>query len=298
MVDFDIIKIHMKVIEAIIRETPTISFEFFPPKTVEQEAHLFEVLAELEKFKPDFASVTCGALGSNADKTIFWAKEIKKKFGIEPVAHLTCVSASREAMKKQLDELEKVGVSNVLALRGDPPIGETKFVPSKNGFSHACELVAFIKEQKPRFCVGVAGYPEGHIEAACLEDDIKHLKMKVEVGADYVITQLFFNNEDFFRFRDDCSEAGIRVPIIPGIMPITSLKQVKKMTQMCGAIIPQDLLNKLEQADGDKTAVIEIGVEHALFQARELITRGVHGLHFFVMNQSGPISKVFGQLEI
>jgi len=270
----------------------SISFEFFPPKTAEQEAHLFEVLEELKKFKPDFASVTCGALGTSSDKTLYWAKEIKEKFGIAPVAHLTCVGVDRDCMKQKLDELEKVGVTNILALRGDPPVGEMEFVPPKNGFSHACELVSFIKEQKPRFCVGVAGYPEGHIEAASLEDDVKHLKMKVDVGADYIITQLFFNNEDFFRFRDEAAEIGIHVPIIPGVMPITSLKQVKKMTEMCGAAIPSNLLAKLEKAGDDKESVKKIGIEHTLNQVKELLKHCVPGLHFFVMNQSGPISKI------
>jgi len=286
----------MKVIEAIRKEGPTISFEFFPPKTPEQEAHLFEVLDELKKFKPDFTSVTYGALGTTAGKTMFWVKEIKQKFGIEPVAHLTCVAASREEIKAQLDEFEASGINNILALRGDPPAGEMEFVPPKNGFSHACELVSFIKEQKPNFCVGVAGYPEGHPEATSLDKDIECLKLKVDVGADFIITQLFFDNQLFFAFLDKCKKAGISVPIIPGLMPITSLKQLKKMTEMCGASIPADLLKKLEAAADNIEKVQQIGVEQAVGQARDLLAKGVHGLHFFVMNQSGPISKILRQL--
>ncbi|MFH1362177.1 MAG: methylenetetrahydrofolate reductase [NAD(P)H] [bacterium] len=288
----------MKVCDSLKKGSPTLSFEFFPPKTAEQEAHLFEVLAKLKDFKPDFASVTCGALGSNVDKTLFWVKEIKEKFRIEPVAHLTCVAATRESMKKQLDELEAAGVNNVLALRGDPPQGEEEFVPPANGFAHACELVAFIKEQKPDFCVGVAGYPEGHPETESLTKDIECLKLKIDVGADYVITQLFFDNKFFFDFIGRCKQQGISIPIIPGVMAITGVKQIKKLTQMCGAAIPQDLLQKLEAADGDKEGVKKIGVEQAIAQCQGLIKAKVSGLHFFVMNQSGPISAILGQLEM
>ena len=195
-------------------------------------------------------------------------------------------------MKKQLDELEAAGVNNVLALRGDPPEGQDEFVPPRHGFSHACELVAFIKEQKPNFCVGVAGYPEGHPEAESIEKDIDHLKMKVDVGADYIITQLFFDNKFFFDLVSRAKKIGIKVPIIPGLMAITSLKQLKKMTDMCGAAIPADLLKSLEAADGDKEVVQKIGIEQTTKQATELLEKGVPGLHFFVMNQSGPISTI------
>jgi methylenetetrahydrofolate reductase (NADPH) len=214
------------------------------------------------------------------------------------VAHLTCVAASKESILEQIEELHKMGVSNILALRGDPPEGDEKFVPPENGFRYARELIAFIKSHKFDFCLGAAGYPEGHREAPSLEKDTQYLKEKVGGGAEYIITQLFFDNRYFFDFLDRCQKAGIRVPIIPGIMPITSFNQVKKMTEICGATIPEKLLEKLEKFDGDKKAVAELGVEQAVSQCQELMEAEVPGLHFFVMNQSGPISEILKQLSL
>ncbi|MEE8638721.1 MAG: methylenetetrahydrofolate reductase [NAD(P)H] [Candidatus Margulisiibacteriota bacterium] len=287
----------MKVIEALKKGKPTLSFEFFPPKTKEQEARLFEVIAQLKKFNPDFVSVTCGALGTTRQKTFFWVKEIKQRFQIEPVAHLTCVAATQMSILEQIEELSKLGVKNILALRGDPPEDQKDFVPPKDGFRFAQELVAFIKKNNPQFCLGVAGYPEKHPEAPDLETDIKHLKEKVEAGAEYIITQLFFNNKDFFNFKEKCEQAGIRVPIVSGIMPVTSLKQVKKMTRICGATIPPELLERLEKFGGDRSAVRELGIEQALSQCQELLERKVPGLHFFVLNQAGPIGKMLTKLK-
>ena len=288
----------MKVIEALKKGKPTLSFEFFPPKTGEQEEKLFEVIGQLKGFRPDFVSVTYGALGTDRKKTFFWVKEIKRRFSIEPVAHLTCVAAGRQDMAAQLQELAGMGVSNILALRGDPPQGKDKFAAPADGFHHADELVSFIKHSHPGICVGVAGYPEKHPEAQDMQGDILNLKGKVAAGADYIISQLFFNNDDFLSFQEHCKEAGIRVPIVPGIMPVTSLKQVKKMTQICGASIPAGLLRRLEEAGGDKEAVARIGVEQAVAQCRGLLKAGVPGLHFFVMNQAGPISRILAQLQL
>jgi len=287
----------MKVSEALNKGKPTLSFEFFPPKTTEQEEHLFQVIAELKKFNPDYVSVTYGALGTAHEKSFFWVKEIKEKFGIEPVAHLTCVAASKEEMSQRLKKLAEIKVENILALRGDPPIGEEKFVPPADGFRHATDLVSFIKEHNPDFCIGVAGYPEKHPEAKSLDSDINHLKAKVDAGADYIVTQLFFDNDDYFSFVAKCRSDGIKVPIIPGLMPITSVKQLKKMTEICGAKIPGDLMEKLEEADGDKEAVVEVGVEQTVKQCQELLKNGAPGLHFFVMNQSGVISKILEKIK-
>lgn len=288
----------MKVIDALNRGKPTLSFEFFPPKTEEQEKHLFAVIAQLSQYKPDFVSVTYGAMGTTREKTFFWASEIKKRFAIEPVAHLTCVAAARDDIARQVDELEAMGIENILALRGDPPDGEKEFVPPADGFKYAKELIAFIKQRKPHFCLGAAGFPEGHPRAQTVEQDIEYLKQKIDAGADYVITQLFFDNRFFFDFTERCRQAGIRVPIIPGLMPITNLKQIQKITRLCGAAFPKDLYEKLEKNQHDPAAVGEIGAEHALAQSRELLGSGAPGLHFFVMNQAGPIAAVLDQLKL
>lgn len=282
----------MKVIEALNQGKPTLSFEFFPPKTPEQEEHLFQVIDELKKFKPDFASVTCGALGSNRNKTVFWAEQIKKH-GIEPVVHMTCVAATKDGVVQQLEQLNSLGIKNILALRGDPPDGKESFAAPKNGFNFAKDLVAFIKSQNMDFCIGVAGYPEGHQEAGGLENDTRYLKEKVEAGADFIISQIFFENKFFFDFMARCSAAGINLPIIPGLMTITSLKQIRKMTEICGATIPDHLIGQLEQAED----VSKLGVEQTLCQCRQLINADVPGLHFFVMNRSGPVSEVLKQLK-
>jgi len=286
----------MKVIEAFNRGTPTLSFEFFPPRTKEQEDNLFAVIAELKKFNPDFVSVTYGAMGTTREKTFFWVNEIKHKYQIEPIAHLTCVAATRDDIFRQLDKLESIEIENVLALRGDPPEGEEDFVPPQNGFRFAKELIVFIKKCKPGFCLGAAGFPEGHPQTSNLEEDTEYLKEKINAGAEYVITQLFFDNQFYFDFVERCRKAGIRVPIIPGIMPITSLKQIKKMTKVCGATIPSNLLERLEKHANDKKAIQQIGVEQAVSQCQELLKAKVPGIHYFVMNQAEPISQVLSQL--
>jgi methylenetetrahydrofolate reductase (NADPH) len=280
----------MKITEAFAKGSPTLSFEFFPPKTPKQEARLFEVIGRLKKFNPDFVSVTYGAMGTTRAKTFFWVNEIKTKYGIEPVAHLTCVAATRNDIGEQLDELEKMGVKNILALRGDPPEGQAEFI---SDFKLARELIAFIKDRKPSFCLGCAGFPEGHPRAASLEQDIEFLRQKIDAGAEYVITQLFFDNRYYFDFVKRCGKAGIKVPIIPGLMPITNLNQIKKMTDVCGATIPGKLREKLEKHPADTP---KIGAEQALAQTRELIKAGVPGLHFFVMNQAEPISTILMQV--
>lgn len=281
----------MKVTEKLNKGRPTLSFEFFPPKTPEQEAHLYEVLGRLKRYQPDFTSVTYGALGTTSEKTFRWVKEIKNQFNIEPVAHLTCIAATRGSILSQLNELEGMGVQNILALRGDPPEGQMDFSPPPNGFQYAKDLAAFIKENKPDFCLGVAGFPEGHPRSPSLVKDIEYLKEKIEAGGEYVITQLFFDNQYYFDFVDRCRKAGINVPIIPGVMPIVSLKQIKKMTKVCGATIPAGLLAKIEENE-------KFGIDYAIVQCRELLEHGVPGIHFFVMNQAGPISRILDNLKI
>lgn len=288
----------MKVIKKLQQKSPTLSFEFFPPKTAEQETQLFRAIGELKNFNPDFVSVTYGALGTTREKTFYWAGKIKKDFQIEPVAHLTCIAATRQSILEQLETLEKMEVENILALRGDPPAESKRFNPPPDGFRYAKELISFIKKEKPGFCLGAAGYPEGHPEAENLTRDIENLKEKIEAGAEYVITQLFFDNNHYFNFVERCRKAGITTPIIAGIMPITSYKLIKKMTRVCGATIPPRLLSELEKNRSNLEAVKKIGIEQAVKQCQELLRQDIPGLHFFVLNQSGPISQILSQLKI
>ena len=202
----------------------------------------------------------------------------------------------QEDILKQLEEMNTEGIKDILALRGDPPEGQAEFRPPEKGFAHARDLVTFIRQRGFDFCLGVAGYPEGHRESASLEKDTQYLKEKVEAGAEYVISQLFFDNHFFFDFMERCLKTGLNLPIIPGIMPITSTKQLEKMVEICGATIPSKLLKKLEKYSDDKKAIQEIGVEQAITQCQELLKAKVPGLHFFVMNQSGPISLVLKEL--
>ncbi|MCU0640756.1 MAG: methylenetetrahydrofolate reductase [NAD(P)H] [Candidatus Margulisbacteria bacterium] len=284
----------MKVPELFQKGEPTLSFEFFPPKTPEQEERLFSTLKALQRFDPDFVSVTYGAMGRSREMSFTWVDRIKRQYAIEPVAHLTCVNAGRDDIARQLDEFDRLGVTNILALRGDPPEGEKDFTPPADGFKLAKELVAFIKQRKPHFTVGVAGFPEGHPRSASLDADVDYLKQKIAAGAEYVITQLFFDNQHYFAFLKRCRQAGITVPIVPGLMPITNLGQIKKMTAMSGASIPPELLARLEK---NPMETLKIGGQHTVAQAHGLLTAGVPGLHFFVLNQAEPISTILSQLN-
>lgn len=281
----------MKVIEAFKKDKPALSFEFFPPKTPEQEEHLFATLHTLKTFQPDFVSVTYGAMGKTREKTFTWVKKIKDEFQLEPVAHLTCIAATRPDIAEQLNLLGKIGIDNILALRGDPPAGQEIFVASPDGFHFAKELIAFIKRLQPQFCLGAACFPENPAS-------IPYLKEKVVAGAEYAISQLFFDNDFYFAFNEKCQKTGINVPIIPGLMPITSLKQIKKMTSVCCATIPAKLLAQLEKHENDPSAIEKIGAEHTTAQAQGLLKAGAPGLHFFVMNQAEPISTILHNLNV
>ncbi|MCX5751355.1 MAG: methylenetetrahydrofolate reductase [NAD(P)H] [Candidatus Saganbacteria bacterium] len=287
----------MKVIQTISQDKTNLSFEFFPPKTEEQEKQLFAALEKLTKFHPNFVSVTYGAMGTVGGKTFEIVDEIKNKFSIEPVAHLTCVAANKEQIKGQLADLKNHNIQNILALRGDPPLGEEKLAYPKDGFRYASDLVGFIKKQDADFCVGVAGYPEGHIESPSLEKDIEYLKLKVDAGAEYIITQLFFDNQCYYDFVTRCRAAGINVPIIPGLMVITSLKQIKKFTETCGAAIPEELHAELEACGEDAEEVIKVGTEWTVGQCKDLLESKVPGLHFFVLNKAEPVSTILNSVK-
>jgi methylenetetrahydrofolate reductase (NADPH) len=273
-------------IDAILgRGRPAVSFEFFPPKTDEGFASLYRTIDELRPINPSYVSVTYGAGGSTRSRTVELVARIQNELNVRTMAHLTCVGHTQEEIAKVVDELWQSGVRNVLALRGDPPAGSSTFTPTPGGFAYACDLVKFIRTGHD-FCVGVAGYPEGH--PACLNRtrDIEHLKRKIDNGANFVITQLFFDNADFYRWRDQCRSMGIHAPIIAGIMPILNVAQIKRFVSMCGAKIPHPLLTKLESLEHDPEAVHRAGVEYARRQCQDLLFHGVDGVHFYTLNKS------------
>lgn len=280
----------MKIRTRLNPSKPCFSFEFFPPKTPEGEKQLWETLDDLRSLDPGFVSVTYGAGGSTRDRTIELVTHIKERTGIEAMAHLTCVGHTRAEIGAVLDRLAAAKIENVLALRGDPPKGATSFQKIEGGFGYANELVEFISERGHGFSVGVAGYPEGHLEAS-KEQDLKNLKLKVDAGADFVISQLFFDNAFYFDFVERARRMGINGPIVPGIMPITNYEQVNRFVRMCGATVPMRLQLELEKVKDDPQAVMQLGVAHATLQCSELLSRGVPGIHFYTLNRS-PASRM------
>ena len=282
----------MKIRRILERGRPVFSFEFFPPKSARTEARLMETLWDLSRLGPDFVSVTYGAGGSTRESTLQLVSRIKNDLALETMAHLTCVGSTREDLGGVAARLRAAGIENILALRGDPPEGEERFRPPPGGFAHASELAAFLKE-KGDFCLGGACYPEGHPEAPDLDEDIRNLKTKVDAGVEFLVTQLFFDNADYFAFLEKAGAAGIDVPVIPGIMPVTSYKQVKRFTEMCGARIPRELEERLEAAGEDPLKVPTVGVDWAVSQCRDLLDRGAPGIHFFTLNHSPATRAVF-----
>jgi methylenetetrahydrofolate reductase (NADPH) len=286
----------MRIVDKLGGAAPAISFEFFPPKDQEGVDRLFATVAELQPFAPAYVSVTYGAGGSTRQLTVDLVGRIQRDVGIEAMAHLTCVGATQAELAGVLDQLQRAGVQNVIALRGDPPKGATAFVTPEGGFGHASELAAFI-QQRGGFCIAGACYPEKHPEASSLDQDIGNLKRKVDAGAEFLITQLFFDNADYFGFVERARAIGIQVPIIAGIMPITNVSQIKRFTAMCGTRMPDGLLQELEPVAHDADAVVELGVRHATEQCRELLSRGVPGVHFYTLNRSKATLEVLRRLR-
>jgi len=278
-------------------DEPVFSFEFFPPKTDEGEQTLRATLEDLRAFEPDFASVTYGAGGSTRDRTLEVTKWLKQEVGIEAMAHLSCVGATREELSTILDGIAEAGIENVLALRGDPPRGETEWKPHPGGLHYSTELAALITGRYP-FSVGAACFPEIHPEAPDLAHDLRFLKQKVDSGASFLITQLFFDNEAYFQFVEEARAVGIEVPIIPGIMPITDVKQIKTITGMCKASIPERLLEALEWRAADRDAVLQLGVAYATLQCAELLARGAPGIHFYTLNRSPATRAILSSLRL
>ncbi len=275
-----------------------LSIEIFPPKSEAGDDALAETLAHLVGYRPGMISCTYGAGGSTQSRTLDWCERLQNEFGQTATAHFTCVGSTRDELLDWLSRARQRGIRNIMALRGDPPQGAEAFVPVAGGLTHACELVALIRgEFGDEFGIGVAGYPEKHPEAPDATSDLDHLKRKVDAGADAVFTQLFYDNANFFAFRERYLRAGIGVPLIPGIMPITEFARIKRITSMCGAIIPNELAARLEAVQEDKDAQFEIGVEHAIRQCRELIERGVPGIHFYALNKSQACERILEALK-
>ncbi|MBX3028060.1 methylenetetrahydrofolate reductase [NAD(P)H] [bacterium] len=286
----------MRIRDLFGQARPVFSFEFFPPKSEAGERSLLQTIDKLRPLAPSFVSVTYGAGGTTREKTIEIVGRIKREQGIEAMAHLTCVGHSRDEIAAILDRLVAAELENVLALRGDPPRGETAFVRPANGFGYASELVAFIRERGYPFCLAGAGYPEGHPECRDLDRDVAHLRRKVDAGAQVIITQLFYDNRDYFAFVERARRAGITVPILPGIMPITNVPQIERITSLCGARIPAPLRDQL-QAAGSDAAVLDVGIAHALAQCRDLLARGAPGIHFYTLNQSPATAAILAALR-
>ena len=276
---------------------PVFSFEFFPPKTPEGERTLQDTLRTLCRLDPSFVSVTYGAGGATRDRTVAITKWIKQDLGIEAMAHLSCVGTTREELTTILDEVRDAGIDNVLALRGDPPKGETEWKPTPGGLRYSTELAQMISDSYD-FCIGAACFPEKHPEAPDLASDLRFLGEKVAAGARFLITQLFFDNALYFDFVAEARAAGIEPPIIPGIIPITDFGQIKRFTSMCGASIPPALESELESRAEDPDAVMQLGVAYATLQCAELLRRGAPGIHFYTLNRSPATRAILSALRL
>lgn len=279
----------MRISDALAARRPFFSFEFFPPRNDEAHTQLLETARTLRELRPAFVSVTYGAGGSTRARTVEISKQIRHEVGLDVMAHVTCAGSSRSDLRGLLNDIESAGIENVLALRGDPPRDAKAFVQDPGGFAHANELVTMIKRNY-RFCVGGACHPEKHLEAPDITTDILNLRTKVDAGAEFLITQLFFDNDKYFAFVERARAKGIRVPILPGIMPITNFEQIQRFTALCGATIPPKLLVELESRRTEPKAVEDLGVAYATLQCADLLRRGAPGIHFYTLNKS-PASR-------
>ncbi len=272
--------------ELFAQHRPLRSLEFFPPKDESGVEALRQTATALKRIAPDFVSVTYGAGGSTRERTAQVSRLLRTEIGFTVMPHLTCVGHTRDELNGVADQLHTGGYRNIMTLRGDPPKGETEFVPYKDGLRYGSDLVALLKARHADFCLGVGGYPEKHPEAPSLEVDLDNLKRKVDAGAAFVTTQLFFDNAVYYRFVDQCRARGITIPIVPGIMPVLSLKQIKRFTEMCGASLPEKLIKRLEAA-GDHPEIVEsVGNEWAVTQIRDLLAHSAPGYHLYIMNRA------------
>jgi methylenetetrahydrofolate reductase (NADPH) len=286
----------MRIDEILDERRPVFSFEFFPPKSDEGMENLWRAASELKHDEPAFVSVTYGAGGSTRDRTITIVKRIKQELGLEAMAHFTCVDATVEELRDTLDQMRDAGIENVLALRGDPPKGVSEWTATEGGLSYSTELIELIQSEYD-FTIGAACFPEVHPAAIDMDSDIGFVQRKVEAGAKFLITQLFFDNELYFDFVEKARAAGVDVPIIPGVMPVTNFGQIKRFTEMCGASIPAHLECELEARQDDPDAVRDLGVAYATLQCSELLARGAPGIHFYVLNRAPVARSVLAALR-
>jgi methylenetetrahydrofolate reductase (NADPH) len=275
------------------QDRPAISFELFPPKTEAGQRALEKHVGELMQFEPAYITCTYGAGGSTRDKTLEIVTAVKQQFQVSVASHLTCVGSTVDQLRDYLGQARDAGIDFIVALRGDPPADQHDFQVTEGGFQYANQLVSLIHSEFAQFGIAVAGYPEVHQEAPNADVDLQNLKRKVDAGADVVITQLFYNNDDFFRFRDSCDSAGITVPVVPGILPVTSLAQIQRIASLCKATLPEELTSRLGQQE-DADWQFEVGVEHAVCQVADLLAGGVPGLHLYVLNRSQATIRVLG----
>ena len=287
----------MRIDDILAAGRPVFSFEFFPPKTEAGERNLYSALAELRTLEPSFVSVTYGAGGSTREKTIEIVKRIRDEYGLEAMAHFTCVGATVPQLRETLDEMRVAGIDNVLALRGDPPAGQEAWTKTDGGLEYSRELIELITDGYP-FAIGAACFPETHIHAASPEADLEYLAEKVAAGADFLIPQLFFDNKFYFDFLARTRAVGVEVPIIPGIMPITHAGQVERMASMCGSSIPEGLRRELHARGDHPEAVLDFGVAYATLQCAELLAAGAPGIHFYTLNRSPATRAILSALKL
>ena len=292
--------INMKSLASLYKsETPIISFELFPPKTEQGNQHLFGHLRELINCRPAYLTCTYGAGGTTRERTLEVLTTIHNSYPDIPLAtHLTCVGNTRDEIRAYIQRALSIGITHIVALRGDPPKGEAIFSPVPGGLNHANELVSLIRSEFPQIGISVGGYPETHPEAPSSTVDLENLKRKVDAGADIIVTQLFFENSDYFRFRDRCVGIGIHVPIVPGILPVTNLTQTRRITEMCGTHLSPRLVRRLAVYNDDDEGQYAVGVYYAAHQAEELIAQGAPGIHFYVLNKSRATAQICRSLAL
>lgn len=285
------------ITELLASGRPLLSVEFFPPKNEEGGAQLLRTAEALQPYKPDFVSITYGAGGTTRERTFKYAKTLREEFGWLVMPHLTCVGSTRSELLDIVAGYHADGIRNIMALRGDPPKGETEFVPCPDGLRYASDLIALIRGKFPDICLGGGAYPEKHPEAASPEEDLRHLKIKVDAGADFLTTQLFFDNEHYFRFVDACRGRGINVPIVPGLLPALSLSQIKRFGPMCGSSLPTALVEQLQVVEDNPRAAEAVGVTWAYHQIHELLRHGAPGVHLYILNRSASAITLARSLE-
>ena len=283
-------------IRDILDTKRTLSFEYFPPRDEASVQSVFDTIEALKAYRPDFIDITYGAGGSTRELTVEMAVRARRETGLNVMAHITCSSQTKETIHTVLTQLEDAGIENLIALRGDPPADQSSYVPVQGGFAHATDLILHVKKNF-RFGIAAACYPESHPESPDAQADMKYTELKVEAGAEFLISQLFYNNDDFYAFMDRAAGMGIDVPIIPGLMPIMSSSQIRRITKLCGASIPPALDRLLQEHADDRRAVRQVGIEHTTQQARDLLDNGVAGLHFYVLNRSYSMIKILDNLR-